>query len=154
MRSRIAAILLVLILGPTMVVGCGADEAAETSQDAVIEEADEASVEPSEGVPVEPAESEMTFSQKQAVSMTEDYLLRSSLSRQGFIDHLVDQGYDEADATFAVDHVDPDWNAQAAKRAEEHLGSSSLSRQELIDQLLLDGFTEDQAENGVSAVGY
>lgn len=46
------------------------------------------------------------------------------------------------------------WNKQAAKKAQDYMNYSSFSRQGLIDQLKFEGFTGEQAEYGVSAVGY
>lgn len=40
------------------------------------------------------------------------------------------------------------------KKAQEYLDFSSFSRDELIDQLEYEGFTAEQAEYGVTAVGY
>ena len=42
----------------------------------------------------------------------------------------------------------------AKTKAQSYLDYSSFSRQGLIDQLVFEGFTQEQAEYGVSAVGY
>lgn len=102
----------------------------------------------------EPAEPDMTMGQKQAVGTAESYLDFAAFSRKGLIEQLVYEGFSEADATFAVDYIAPDWNEQAAKMAQSYIDMSSFSRQRLIDQLVYEGFTEAQAEYGVKAVGY
>lgn len=47
-----------------------------------------------------------------------------------------------------------DWKQQAALKAQDYLDTMSFSREELLDQLESEGFTSEQAEYGVSAVGY
>jgi hypothetical protein len=96
----------------------------------------------------------MSMGQKQAVGKAKAYLAYSSFSRKGLIEQLVYEGFSEADSTFAVDNVAPNWNAQAAGKARAYLDYTSFSRQGLIDQLLYEGFTQAQAEYGVQAVGY
>lgn len=102
----------------------------------------------------EPAQPELTMGQKQAVGKGEDYLSFAAFSRKGLIGQLVYEGFVEADATFAVDYIAPDWNEQAAKKAQDYIDMSSFSRQGLIDQLVFEGFTQSEAEYGVKAVGY
>jgi hypothetical protein len=96
----------------------------------------------------------MTMGQKQAVGKAKSYLNFMCFSRKGLIAQLAYEGFSEADSTFAVDYIAPDWNAQAAGKAKSYLDFMSFSRQGLIDQLLFEGFTQAQAEYGVSAVGY
>ena len=45
-------------------------------------------------------------------------------------------------------------NEKAKKTAEDYLKYSSFSRQSLYEQLIYEGFTNEQAEYGVTAVGY
>jgi len=96
----------------------------------------------------------MTMGQKQAVGKAKAYLAYSSFSRKGLIEQLIYEGFSEAESTFAVDNIAPDWNAQAAGKARAYLNYTSFSRQSLIDQLVYEGFTQAQAEYGVQAVGY
>ena len=100
------------------------------------------------------SQSKMTMGQQQATAKGESYLNMAGFSRQGLIDQLVYEGFSEADATFAVDQLAPNWNEQAAKKAQSYINMSSFSRQGLIDQLIYEGFTEAQAEHGAKAVGY
>jgi hypothetical protein len=64
------------------------------------------------------------------------------------------EGFSKADATYAVDALNVDWNEQAAKSAKSYLSHSSFSRQGLIEQLSSEageGFTHAQAVYGVDA---
>jgi len=61
--------------------------------------------------------------------------------------------YSEADSEWAVDHLDVDWNEQAAEKAKDYLDTESFSHDGLVDQLVYEGFTKEQAEYGVSQAG-
>ncbi len=95
-----------------------------------------------------------SISQRNALGSAQDYLDYTAFSRSGLIDQLEYEGYSNADATWAVDHVTVDWNQQAAKKAQEYLDYTSFSRSGLIDQLEYEGFTAAQAEYGVSQAGF
>ena len=95
-----------------------------------------------------------TVSQANAVESAESYLRFSAFSRTGLIDQLEFEGFSNADATYAVDKVDPDWFEQAAKSAKSYLDFSSFSRQGLIDQLEFEGFTTEEAIYGVEQNGF
>ena len=95
-----------------------------------------------------------TTSQANAIESAESYLRFSSFSRSGLIDQLEFEGFSNADATYAVDKVDPDWFEQAAKSAKSYLDFSSFSRQGLIDQLEFEGFTTEEAIYGVEQNGF
>ena len=74
-----------------------------------------------------------------------------AFSRNGLITRLTSVGFASADAVYAVDSLDVNWNEQAAKKGTQYLESSSFSRQGLLEQLLFAGFTPEQAEYGVNA---
>lgn len=158
------AIMVVLAIGVLGNLGDGEStvtaEPEEPAVEAVVEdEAPESAPEPEESVverepEPEPAEPAMTMGQEQAIGKARDYLAYSAFSRQGLIDQLVFEDFSTDDATFAVDHIAPDWDEQAAKKAEDYLNYSSFSRQGLIEQLVFEGFTQAQAEHGATAVGY
>jgi Host cell surface-exposed lipoprotein len=62
----------------------------------------------------------------------------SAFSRKGLIEQLSSEygeGFSKADAIYAVNHLDVDWNDQAAKSAKNYLDQSASSRQGLIGQL-------------------
>ncbi|QZH65400.1 Ltp family lipoprotein [Mycolicibacterium farcinogenes] len=83
----------------------------------------------------------------------EQYLDYSAFSRQGLIEQLEYEDFSTADATFAVDHITVDWNAQAAKAAKAYLDYSAFSRGGLIEQLVYEGYTPAQAAYGATAAG-
>lgn len=97
---------------------------------------------------------ELSIGQSNAVRAAESYLRFTAFSRTGLIEQLEYEGFSTEDSTFATDHVNPDWNLQAAESAQNYLDFTSFSRQGLIDQLIFEGFTPEQAEYGVTAVGY
>lgn len=100
------------------------------------------------------AASQLSISQQNAQEQARSYLELTGFSRSGLIDQLEYEGYTTEDATYAVDSLNVDWNAQAAQKAQEYLELTSFSRDGLIDQLEYEGFTPEQAEAGVTAVGY
>ena len=131
------------------------EEARETEPDAeaVVEEEAPADTVIEEKAPAE------TAGQENARRSAESYLDFSAFSRQGLIEQLSSEygeGFTRAEAIYAVDHIDVDWNAQAAKSAKNYLSFSAFSRQGLIEQLSSeygDGFTYPQAVYGVNQTG-
>jgi hypothetical protein len=101
----------------------------------------------------------MTVGQENAIESAKGYLDYGAFSRSGLIHQLSSnygEGYSKADATFAVDHLNVNWNEQAAKSAEDYLSYDAFSRQGLIDQLSSkygEGFTHAQAVYGVNQTG-
>jgi hypothetical protein len=89
----------------------------------------------------------------QASSKAQQYLDYSAFSRSGLIDQLVFEGFDEAEATVAVDSLNVNWNLQAAQKAKDYLEYSSFSKSGLQDQLEFEGFTPSQASYGVASIG-
>lgn len=118
----------------------------------VVEEVKETAVE--ETTAPEPAKPQLTMGQKNALNKAKSYLDYSNFSRTGLIGQLEFEGFSTEDATYAVDNVGADWNAQAAGKAKSYIEYSSFSRAGLIDQLIYEGFTPEEAEYGVTAIGY
>ncbi|MFV8315325.1 Ltp family lipoprotein [Mycobacterium sp. 23] len=92
-------------------------------------------------------------SQQNAVRTAKDYLDMAGYSRAGLIKQLQYEGFSVADATYAVDSLSVDWNAQAVRTAKDYLDMSGYSHSGLVKQLMYEGYTAAQAEYGVSAVG-
>jgi colicin import membrane protein len=92
-------------------------------------------------------------SQQNAIRTAQEYLDYTGFSRLGLIDQLEYEQYSTADATFAVDSLNVDFNAQAAKVAQAYLDYTGFSCQGLIDQLEYEQFTADQATFGARQVG-
>ncbi len=86
-----------------------------------------------------PVVPDYTASQEQAIGKAEDYLGSMHFSRSGLIEQLEFEDFTKADATFAVAHVEVDWNEQAAGKAQDYLDSQHFSRSGLIEQLAVRG---------------
>ncbi len=102
----------------------------------------------SANAPTTLAEPERTGSQDNAARLAKTYVVSINFSRQGLIDQLEFEGFTTADAEFAVDTLDVDWNQQAVESAETYVESQGFSCAGLIDQLEFEGFTTKQAEFG------
>ena len=94
-----------------------------------------------------------TTAQENAIATAIDYLDYTAFSESGLVDQLEFEGYKTEDATFAVNHIDVDWNVQAAAAAKDYLDYDSFSRSGLIDQLEYEGYTTQQATYGVNQTG-
>lgn len=105
------------------------------------------------------AEPKLTGPQKNAVRSARQYLSLTGFSRDGLIEQLSSdygEGYDEADATIAVDSLDVDWNENAVRSAKQYLELTGFSCKGLIEQLSSSAggkFTESQARHGAQAAG-
>jgi hypothetical protein len=104
--------------------------------------------------PAQPAQPALPMGQQQAVESAQGYIDMGGFSRKGLVKQLTYEGFSNADAEFAVNYINPDWNAQAAQSAKGYIDMGGFSRQALIEQLVFEGFTQAQAEYGASAVGY
>ena len=99
------------------------------------------------------------MSQQQAIGSAKDYLSFQAFSRKGLIQQLSSkygEGFSRADATFAVNHIQVDWNKEAVQSAKDYLSTQHFSRAGLIDQLSSsfgEGFTKAQAIYAVNHVG-
>jgi hypothetical protein len=97
---------------------------------------------------------------QQAVEAAQGYLsLGSGFSEQGLLNQLTSSagaGFTEAQAEYAINDLNPDWNAQAVVAAKGYMQIGGFSRASLIQQLTSSagsGFTEAQAEYAASQVG-
>jgi len=141
-------IILALVL---LVAGCGAllSSSTDTSTDSPdVEHVSSADVSDSDDGFVNE-----TAGQENARRQAESYIDSSGFSRSGLIKQLKYEGYSLADATYAVDAIDVDWNEQAARSAESYLDSSAFSRSGLIHQLKYEGYSQQEAVYGVNSAG-
>lgn len=95
----------------------------------------------------------VSVSKQNALKKAQLYLSHSAFSRKGLIGQLEYEKYSNEDATYTVDNVGADWNAQAVKKAQSYLSHFAFSRDRLIEQLEYEGFTHDQAIYGVTQSG-
>jgi hypothetical protein len=106
-----------------------------------------------------PAAKPPTVAQQQALDATQQYVDLQGFSRKGLLRQLTSKagnGFSTADATWAVNHVKVDWNAEAVESAKSYLDMGGFSRSSLIKQLTSaygDGFTKAQAQYAVKKVG-
>ena len=165
LKGCLISVLVVIVgaVGCSALTGGGGDTASDTPTAAAPTETeastpeateDEATEEPTEeAVP----EETITKSQEQALRKAEEYLSFQAFSKAGLVNQLTSEieGFDEADAKWAVAQLDVDWKEQAAKKAEEYLEFQAFSRSGLINQLTseIEGFTEAQAEYAADKVG-
>jgi hypothetical protein len=93
---------------------------------------------------------------KRALESAQSYLEVSGMSKQGLIEQLsssAGEGFPMADAIWAVDHVQVDWNQEAVEAAKSYLEMSPMSKSALIEQLSSsagEGFTLAQATYGAN----
>ncbi|MEO5746763.1 MAG: Ltp family lipoprotein [Ornithinibacter sp.] len=112
-----------------------------------------------EAEPVPASEPEGTAAQMNALRSAEDYLSFKGFSKAGLIDQLSSEygdGYKKADAKWAVEQLDVNWNEEAVRVAESYLEMKGFSRNGLIDQLSSEygeQFTVKQATYAAKKVG-
>ncbi|PQZ92148.1 hypothetical protein CQ018_11525 [Arthrobacter sp. MYb227] len=94
-----------------------------------------------------------TTSQQNARRLAENYLEYSAFPRKSLISQLKYEGFSVKDATWALDHMSVDRNAQAAASAKNYLEYTAFSQKSLTEQLIYEGFTPKQATYGVSKTG-
>jgi len=93
---------------------------------------------------------------RRALQSAESYLAMSGFSKQRLYEQLsssAGEGFTQAQAQYAVDHVDTDWKREAVESARSYLEMSPMSRAELIEQLSSsagEGFTYEQAVYAVN----
>jgi len=101
----------------------------------------------------------LSNSKRNAIRSAESYLSTMGFSRDGLIQQLSSQagsGYSVEDATYAVDSLNVDWNAQAVRSAKSYLQTMGFSCDGLIQQLSSSAgskFTASQATYGAQAAG-
>ncbi len=67
---------------------------------------------------------------RRALESAESYLAMSGFSKQGLYEQLsssAGEGFTQAEAQYAVDHVDVDWNKEAVESARSYLDMSPMS---------------------------
>lgn len=106
-----------------------------------------------------PAAPKYTVAQQQAMQSAQSYLDMSGFSRAGLIQQLTSkagEGFEMADAVFAVNHIKVDWSKEAVESAKSYLEMGGFSRAGLIEQLSSpagDQFTVAQATYAADHVG-
>lgn len=140
----IAAIMVIGVVGGVLALRPSAGEAAPEAADST---STPITAERGKHPPTEP----MTVQQELAVSAARSSVRSLGISRMALIQRLLDSGYSEADAGFAVEHVDADWSEEAALAARTRLAAGSFTPGELHNQLVFDGFTEAEIQDALAA---
>lgn len=83
--------------------------------------------------------------EKNALGSAKSYLNYSAFSYNGLINQLEYEGYTTAEATYAADHCNADWNEQALKSAQSYLNHGAFSYSGLINQLEYEEYTSEEA---------
>jgi len=113
MKKGITTILLliaVLLLGILLVVGINRDRGGKPQvKSGTIETVNRLTEvvepEPKKEEPIQEVAKKETLSQRQAVRKAESYLNIAGFSRKGLIDQLKFDGFNNEDATYAVDKI-------------------------------------------------
>lgn len=162
-KRWILSLGLILLIGIASVGSSSEDGTSPPTADApkATPQSDEPEppVEPTEPAPpAEPTEPEMTSGQENALESARSYVDMSGFSKQGLIQQLSSssgEGFAKADAVFAANHVDVNWNDEAVESAQGYLDMTAFSRQGLIEQLSSSAgekFTVAQAQYAVDKV--
>lgn len=96
---------------------------------------------------------------QQAVESAQGYLsLGQGFSEQGLLQQLTSSagaGFTEAQAEYAINNLNPNWDQQAVEAAKGYLQLGGFSQASLLQQLTSSaggGFTQAQAEYAVNQV--
>lgn len=167
MRKKSKAILAV-VAGGLIVGGCSAAVSSGSAHTAATQPVVTHSAVPkasasfavSAAAPADPTGPSMTSSQQQAVDAGQSYLsIGTGFSEKGLLKQLTSKygnGFSQADASFAVKYLSPDWNAQAVLAAKSylnlHTGFSKSSLQQQLTSPYGNQFTQAQASYAVNKV--
>lgn len=102
----------------------------------------------------------ITAAQQQAVDAAQNYLSDgqgfSAYSLAHQLTSSYGDGFSQADAQFAINYLNPDWDTQAVDAAQGYMKMGGFSAASLTQQLTSDygnGFTSAQAAYAVAKVG-
>lgn len=96
-----------------------------------------------------------TAQQLAALASAKNYATTMHMSKQGIYDQLTSQAgekFDTADAQFAIDHVQADWNKNALEAAKNYRKTMNMSNDGIKQQLTSsagDKFTDAEAQYAV-----
>ena len=144
-------ILLIIVLALAFVF-CMAMAASESEKYPDVDVDTDSDSDPQEGGDTRPA----TTGERNALDKARS-LYRSTIvyySEQGMRDSLVDfYGFTEAEAKYAIAHLDADWQSQADKQAKRYL-KQHIGPEGLVYQLTtFHDYPEDQARKAVEHLG-
>ena len=100
---------------------------------------------------------EISEGQYNALRITKDLLKTSNMSKGELLSTLEGKGFSQADATYALDNIKPNWGIRAQYTAIDILETNPLplTKEELYIQLTGEfGFTANEANEGISYIDY
>jgi Host cell surface-exposed lipoprotein len=161
-RNTIMAVVggLVLIIVIASVASSGKDNTAGNSQGSATSSQAPSSPAATTPSPAAPAAPQYTPEQQQAIEAAEQYLqMGTGFSRLGLIQQLdssAGNGFPRPIARFAVNHIQVNWDQQAAEAAKGYMQEGGFSYNSMVQQLESpygSDFTNSQAVYGAKAVG-
>lgn len=91
-----------------------------------------------------------TADQAQALEAAQAYVTMSYMSAEGLRKQLAFDKHPGAAITYALKHVDADWDTEAEEAAGVYMDAGmGMSKEGLREQLRFDGFTKAQADRAV-----
>lgn len=114
---------------------------------------------PTDSTPAVSEKPKYTTAQENAIKSAQSYVDLMGFSRAGLIEQLSSksgEGFSKTDATFAADHVNADWKAEAVEAGKSYLDLQGFSRSGLIEQLTSPyggQFTKSQAIYAADKLG-
>ena len=98
-------------------------------------------------------DSDVSVSQRNAISKAKSYLSHSAFSYEGLIEQLEYEKFNHDDSVYAVDNCGANWNEQALKKAKSYLKNSAFSYDGLIEQLEYEKFSHEESVYAVDNCG-
>lgn len=147
--KRILGLIISLMLGTIMLVGCGQEKTNTTTQtakqEAKQETATKQEVKKQDNTPEE---------YKVALKKAEGYSRTAYMSKVGIYRQLTSEveKFPAEAAKYATDNLKVDYNQNALKKAESYRETASMSKEAIRNQLTseVEGFTAEEAEFAVS----
>lgn len=91
--------------------------------------------------------------QKAALNKAKSYSNTMHMSKEGIFNQLTSEidGFKEADARYAVDHLKANYNKNALEKAKDYANTQNMSNDAIYNQLTssIEGFTEEQAQYAI-----
>lgn len=91
-----------------------------------------------------------TADQTQALEAARSYITMSYMSAEGLRKQLAFDKHPGDAITYAMDHIDADWEAEAEEAAGAYMNAGmGMSKEGLREQLMFDGFTKNQTARAI-----
>jgi len=91
--------------------------------------------------------------EKNALKKAESYSKTMHMSKQGIYNQLTStiEGFSKAEAQYAIDNIQANWNQNALEKAKSYQSTMSMSKSAIYRQLTstIEGFTNDEAQYAI-----